>query len=446
MADIPRENAINLGDTYPDLSSTSHIPDEQRIWDRDKVIINFAKGRLNNMRILMRRFADQGKKATKDMHVKYKSDIARQALVYTAAASETGSGTENKIWVADDRAEYIDEGSTIILRDNYYNGTTYSSTLAIGNTQNEALLVIQRGISDGTKTWFIVQRGFGYATNTPNDIPSNSALLIQPRSIGEGSNEARVWGDAPEEEFNYCGIFLEKYGQTTLSQDIDFYQEDSLQERNGSRTLDLLFKKMEMDCMDGRRGTRLLANGRRVWNPGGLDEYIETTNAALQYPETGGNKNIVDFLTTYGNLSSQTLNTFLANKFFWGNEMEKFWQMNVYDYVAISNAFDNKVRIAYNNDLSLKYKLNISTLSSSGGGMLHLAVHDLWSIYNRPFSYIVDYDYFKYMHLRNHDLQIIKNAEQGMNRFEIVNYIYGTYGYYRRNPHAHWKIFNLFNS
>ncbi len=440
-ADSPGQAALNT--VYPDLSSTSSIPDEQRLYDRNKTIINFAKGRLNNMRIMMRRFADQGKQATSDMHVRYKSDIMRQALVFTAADSDTyGGGTENRFWVADNRAEYIDEGSVLILRDNYYNGTTYGA-LASGNTQNEAVLVTQKGTSDGTKTWFVVQRGFGQSLNTPNNIAANAAILIEPRSVGEGSNEARVWGDTPFEEYNYCGIFLEKYGQTTLSQEIATYQDQSLSERNGSRTIDLLFKKMELDSIDGRRGTRLLANGRRVWNPGGLDEYIETANADAQYPETGSSKNIVNFLDTYGTLSSTTLNNFLSDKFFWGNETEKFWHMPVKTYVGLCNAFDNKVRIAYNKDMSLKYKLNISTLESSGGGLLHLTVSDLWSIYNRPFSYIIDYDYFKYMHLKNHDLQIIMNAEKELNRFEIVNYIYGTYGYTRRCPNAHWKIHNV---
>mgnify|MGYP003617186015 CR=1 FL=1 len=433
-----------LNTSYPDLTTTEHIPDQLRLWDRDKKIINYAKGRLTNMRIMMRQFADRGKMATKDMHVKYKSDIDRQALVKTAAASGSyASGVENMIYIADSKANLIDEGAVLINNGMYYNGSDYSTTLgSTGGTQNEAMLVLQRGVSDGTKTWFVVQRGFGYSLNTPIEIPSGTEILIEPRSIGEGSNEARVWGDTPSEEYNYCEIFLEKYGATKLSQDIETLYEESMFDRNGSRTLNLLFKKMELASIDGRRGTRLIGD-RRVWYTRGLDDYIESTNADLGYPEEGASKNVVNFLTTMGTLSSTTLNSFLSDKFFWGNETEKFWNLPVRDYVGICNAFDNKVRIAYNKDLSLKYKLNISTLESSGGGLLHLTVSDLWSIYNRPFSYIIDYDSFKYMHLRNHDLQIIKNAEEGMNRFEIVNYIYGTFGFILRNPHAHWKIYNI---
>lgn len=356
-----------LNTTYPDITTTEHIPDEMRLWDRDKKIINYAKGRLNLMRIMMRRFADQGKKSTKDMHVKYWSDLDRQALVYlTAASGAYSGGSYNLLWVSNEKANYIDEGSVLIARDNYYNGTTYTSTLASGNTQNEAILVLQRGVADGDNTWFVVRRGFGYDINSPNELPDGAAILIEPRSIGEGSNEARVWGDTPSEEYNYCGIFLEKYATTKISEDIETMYEESMFDRNGSRTLNLLFKKMEMDSIDGRRNTRLV-NGRRVWNPGGLDEYIEQDNTALHYPEENGSKNIVNFLDTYGTVSSTTLNSFLSDKFFWGNEMEKFCNMPVRDYVTICNAFDNKVRIAYNRDLSLKYRINVSTLETSGG-------------------------------------------------------------------------------
>lgn len=435
-----------LNTAYPDLTTTEHIPDEQRIFDRDKIIINYAKGRLNNMRIMLRRFADQGKKATKDMHVKYKSDIARQAMI-TSTSTSLGTGTTGTIYFSDAEAQLVDDGAILILRDNYYNGADFSATLSATNSMAEALLVTGRGASSGGNTGFTVQRRFGWqdGTGTPNAIAAGAIVLVQPTSVGEGSNEGRVWGDTPEEEYNYCGIFLEKYGQTKISEDIEIYQMDSLADRNGSRTLDVLFKKMEMDAIDGRRDSRLV-NGRRVWHSGGLDEYLtraQLTTEGNYKGQIGANSRVVDFLGTYGTLSSQTLNTFLADKFFDGNETEKFWNMPVNQYVGICNAFDNKVRIAYNKEMSLKYKINISTLETSAGGLLHLTVSDLWSIYGRPMSYIVDYDYFKFMHLRNHDFQIIKNAEKELNRFEIVNYIYGTYGYYRRNPLAHWKIFNV---
>lgn len=435
-----------LNTAYPDLTTTEHIPDEQRIFDRDKIIINYAKGRLNNMRIMLRRFADQGKKATKDMHVKYKSDIARQAMI-TSTSTSLGTGTTGTIYFSDAEAQLVDDGAILILRDNYYNGADFSATLSATNSMAEALLVTGRGASSGGNTGFTVQRRFGWqdGTGTPNAIAAGAIVLVQPTSVGEGSNEGRVWGDTPEEEYNYCGIFLEKYGQTKISEDIEIYQMDSLADRNGSRTLDVLFKKMEMDAIDGRRDSRLV-NGRRVWHSGGLDEYLtraQLTTEGNYKGQIGANSRVVDFLGTYGTLSSQTLNSFLADKFFDGNETEKFWNMPVNQYVGICNAFDNKVRIAYNKEMSLKYKINISTLETSAGGLLHLTVSDLWSIYGRPMSYIVDYDYFKFMHLRNHDFQIIKNAEKELNRFEIVNYIYGTYGYYRRNPLAHWKIFNV---
>ena len=214
-----------LNTAYPDLTTTEHIPDEQRIFDRDKIIINYAKGRLNNMRIMLRRFADQGKKATKDMHVKYKSDIARQAMITSTGATLAADVIVGTIWFKDSEAQLVDDGAVLILRDNYYNGTNYSPTLVATNSMPEALLVLGRGNSDGTNTPFTVERAFGWANKNETDINAIAAgaiVLVQPTSVGEGSNEGRVWGDTPEEEytivvFSWKNMVNQKYQKTLKS-------------------------------------------------------------------------------------------------------------------------------------------------------------------------------------------------------------------------------------
>lgn len=464
-----------LATTYAGLSNIESIPLEQRIYDRDKEIIKFSEERVPMSRILMDRFQASGKKATSDMEVKYKSDINRQALLPMAASSDTdatlanatdGSATQsfNKLWFADKYAEYIDEGAILLARDVYYNGTAFVSAPilnsgGLANTQREAMLVLKRGTSDGTKTPFWVTRGFMAAQSgtagTPVDFASGAYVLLQPRAIAEGRNEARIWSDTPAEEYNYCEQTLEKWGQTELSKDIVIYQDESQSERSGRKTLDLFFKKFELRLWNGRRHTAL-ENGRRIWRSGGVDEYIEnaggpTYAAQLGYtaydgdPTNANKKNhIIDFTEEFGAVSSQTLNSLLSDKFFWGNKLEKWWIMDNLAYTKISNAFDNKVRVQYNRELSMKYSLRITDLETSAGGVAHLVQHDLFSIYGtRNISYLLDFDYLKYMHLKNHDLMILMNVEKWLNIFEEVNYIYMNSGLQRRNPHALYKIINF---
>lgn len=438
---------------YSGLSNFESIPDEQRIWDRDKQIIKYAKGSIAISRIVMENFAKGGKKPTGDMHVKYKSDIARQAMIAVADNSVNGNATEDKIFIADKFADYVDEGATLVLRDYYYNGTTFaaSSFPSLGNTQREKLLVLQRGTSDGTNTWFLVKRGFqpasGGSAGTPGNIATGSKIIVTNRAIAEGSNEARVWGDTPFEEYNYCEMTLEKWGQTQLSKDAEFYQDESLSQRNGQRLLDLFYKKFEMKCLFGSRHSEI-KNGRRIWRSGGLDEYIEQPNTDIGYvPYDGdptnaaGENRIIDFQQAYGAISSQNLNTMLSNKFYWGNQTEKMWIMSNEVYTRIANAYDNKVRIQFNKELSLKYGLRINTIESSAGGAVHLIQHDLLSIYGMGnATYFLDFDDLKYMHLKNQDMMLLMNVEKYLNIFEEVNYLYLNAGLLRRNPFSKYKI------
>ena len=440
-----------LGATYAGLSSTESIPTSQRIYDQTKEIIEYAKGRLSMSRVLMKNFASGGKMPTKDMYVKYKSDTARQVQVTLAVASGSwGGGTENQLEFSDKEANYISVGSVLVAQTNFVYTTggacTYVATTPVkdAGTSQERMLVLEKGVSDGTNTPFRVLRGYacagGGTIGTPNEHLISTKFIVLPKLQAEGSNEGLVWGDTPIEEYNYCEITLEKWGQTTLSKNIEFYQDEPIAVRNGRRTLDQYFKKFELKMLFGNRYTDLLG-GRRRWATGGLDEYIETDNSDLGYDASD---NIINFTSTHGAISSQSLNEFGSDKFYWGNENEKWWIMDNTAYTKLCNAFDNKIRIVYNEGLSIKYGIRVNDLDISGGGIFHITTHDLFSIYGLSnFSYIVDYDYIKYMHLQNEDLQIIPNAEKYLNLFEEVNYLYMNSGLLRRNPHAQYKIFNF---
>lgn len=435
-----------LSDIYPGISNISSIPDEQRLYDRDKNLIKIATGSLALSRIMMDRFKSRNVIAG-DPETKYKSDVDRPILLaITVDSTVVDAGNRiHKIWLAKKDAIYVDVDTTLLVQKLFYNGTTYVRTAVATNSQQEMLRVIERGTESGGNVWFNVIRGWkaasGGVAGTPTQLTTTAGdnVVYIPRAVAEGNNEGRVYGDTPHEEYNYCEINLEKWGVNMTTANTTILQDQSIIERNGQRQLDQFFKGYEMKCIYGRRHTELDDNNDRIWWTGGLDEYIRQAHTGMGY----AGDNIVDFKTKYGAVSYQTINQLLADKFFRGNRKEKFWVMDVDAYVRICNAFDNKVRI-YNQDLSLRYGIQVETIRGSGGGAAHLIVHDQLSLNGlKNISYLVDFDYFKYMHLQNMDVQILENVEKGNNIFKHINYMFMQAGIKRFNPFAHWYIFNL---
>lgn len=435
-------SAVALGANYNGIANIDSIPLEQRIFDRDKVLIKIARGSLSMSRIMLENFRSKTA-ATRDPEPKWKQDVDRNIIVESGAASSTVAGFVHKIWIKDKHAIFIDEGGFLLARDIYYGANTFATTQSTSQVQREMMLVKERGLSNGTNTWFIVQRGFGPAdgstTGTPTALGTTDKLIYMPRAVAEGNNEGRVWGDTPNEDYNYCEFNLEKWGVNIVVQNTDLYQDESVEERNGRRTNDQFWKGYEMKLIEGRRNKEPDSNGDTIWRTGGLIEYILQPQTTLGY----AGDNVVDFTGTYGPMSYQSFNRAFVDKFFYGNRQDKFLVLDVYAYAKICNAFDNKIRIP-NKELSGKYGINIETIMTSGGGNVHIMVHDLLSVLGyQNQGLLVDFDHFKYMHLQKLDTQIVMNAEKGMNIFKTVNYMFQMAGVKRTNPFAHYLFFNL---
>lgn len=434
--------AADLGATYTGISNIDSIPIEQRIFDRDKVLIRIARGNLGMSRIMLENFRSKTY-AAKDPEPKWKQDVDRNIIAQAGAASTTVSGFIHKIWIKDKYASMIDEGGFLAALSIFYGSNTFATTQSASQVQREMMLVKERGISNGTNTWFIVQRGFapadGSTTGTPPALASGDNLVYMPRAVAEGNNEGRIWGDTPDEDYNYCEFNLQKWGVNIVVQNTNIYQDESVEERNGRRTNDQFWKGFEIKLIEGRRNKETDANGDTIWRTGGAIEYILQPQTKLGYL----GDNVVNFSGTYGPMSYQNFNRAFVDKFFYGNRQEKWLILDVAAYAKICNAFDNKIRI-YNKELSGKYGINIETIMTSGGGMVHLVVHDLLSIlgYTNQ-ALLMDFDHFKYMHLQNLDTQIVMNAEKAMNLFKTVNYMFQMAGVKRTNPFAHWLFFNL---
>jgi len=430
-----------LGSAHVGTTHIDNIPSELRIYDRDKKFVRITHGRKIFSQIMMENFKNSTVTA-RDPEPKYKSDVERDILFQMAAASDDmDGGTENKIYVLDAIAARIQPNDQILCEGVFYNGTAYVTTRSTTNPQREMLFVLQKGTSDGTKTWFKVSRGYaaysGSTSGTPPELTTAMYFTLLPGTVPVGLDESISYSDQPGEETNYCQIFLEKWSVDETTQNTSIYQDEAVLTRNGIRAMELFFKKLENAFAHGHKGTGL-KNGRRWWTTGGFEEYVYQANSQLGYAAL---QNVEDFQATYGAMSPQNFNSMCENKFYYGDYEMKFLILGATAYTKYCNSFDPKVRVA-NPELTKKYGIQITDHMGSNGGVLHIVKSDDMSINRRGNEgYIVDFSHFQYMHLQNMDLQIIKDVETEPH--ETVNEIYGQIGVHRTNPFAHWIIYNF---
>lgn len=454
--------ATALDTSYPGISQIDNIPAEQRIYGRTNDILRLTRGRNTMMRVMYENFLKGGKLATTDMEFKYKSELPRNFVLDVALASTQTNSEEDTVYIPNAQAAYVRVGTLLIVRGLYVgtDETNYTIESTRGTnraTQPEMIQVLQKLPAGATYTGFVVYRNYqpsitkaadgtapARVTANHDEITTSMKLILASTPQAEGNNEGDIYGDTPHEEYNYNEINLEKYGQTRLSKNIKMYQDEGIMERNGRRQLELFWNKLEWRQINGRRKTYVNGNNERVWTTGGLDEYIETAQSGIGYdPTATGAKHIINWGSEVGAVNFQNLNTFGSDKFIYGSQ-EKFWIMDNLQYTAITNSFDNKIRIMKNEALSQKYGFKISSLEVSGGGTFHLVQSDAFTIAGiTDLSYIVDFNYFKHTHLQNEDFTILVDVEKGMNPLKQINYLYMNSGIKRYNPFAHYKIYNM---
>jgi hypothetical protein len=458
-----------LDSGYTGIGNVQHIPAEQRIYGRTKEILRVTKGRVPMMRVMTENLG--GKTAVTDMHIKYKSDYPLQASLKVAELTTSLGGGYSKLFVKPQEAILLREGTRLYSDRVYYNGTAFVAGVGEENTpvtalnsQRECLVVREKleTVGGGTPgTYFKVERGYRPAqgtshtaggTGTPVELASGWSLLIAlvPQAIGD--NTGGVYGDTPHEEENFCEITLEKMGVARTADRISMYQDKTILQRNSERQIDLFWKKNELAAIFGRKvdgaNNPSPVDGSYIYETGGIDEYIRAAQAPINYSPFGAtdadkNANIINFTAAHGALNYQSLNEFGRNKFYYGSEI-KWWICDDIQYTKIANSFDNKVRINYNQPLSLKYGFKVNDLEISGGGTFHLAQSDLFSIYNLSnHGFIVDFDYFKPIHLQGEDFTIMVDVEKGLNPLKRVDYLYNNRGYLRNCPFAHYEVYNL---
>jgi len=466
-----------MDSAYTGVGNVQNIPAEQRIYGRTKEIMKITKGRIPMMRVMTENMG--AKMAVTDMHIKYKSDYALQALIDVAVATTKVGGSSdvyNLISIPNAQAVRLREGTRLFVDRIYYNGTDWETgtgtdylPVSASNSQRECIKILEKVATDANNTQFKIERGYrpakgyslggdsgtegtGTGSGTWQTITTSMKLLasLTPQAIGD--NTGGVYGDTPHTEWNYCEITLEKMGVALTAERIDMYQNETILQRNSSRQIDYFWKKNELKATFGRRkdGADNVSpvDGSYIYETGGVDEYIKTAQSAIAYnpyptSDSDPNANIINFAAAHGAVNYQNLNEFGRNKFYTGSNV-KWWVSDDIQYTKISNCFDNKVRITYNQGMSLKYGFKINDLEISGGGTFHLVQSDLFSMYGlKNQGFIIDFDHFKPINLQGEDFTILVNVEKGMNPLKRVDYLYMNRGYYRTNPFAHFFVYNL---
>lgn len=451
----------SLDNAFVGIGNIHEIPAEQRIYGRTKEILNITRGRLPNWRVMSQKTSSR--QAADDMEFKWKSDYPLQALLTLAAnSSAVDGGTHNKLGFSAIESVRLREGMRIYADRNFVDATGgYIGTLVddsyvpsgVEHSQRECIKLLTKLETTSGITYWKVQRVFGPSyttTGTANSLTvagGHKFLMgLAPQAIGD--NSGGVYGDTPHEETNYCEITLMKFGVARTANKVKIYQNKTLLQRNTERQMEMFWKQRENNFMFGRKGLEYSSeDGSPIYATGGVDEYISTPQTSIGYsiPTDDADKesNIINFNSAFGTVNYQALNDFGKNKFYWGSTA-KWWVCDDIQFTKIANSFDNKIRINYNEQMSINYGFKINDLHISGGGTFHLAVSDLFSIYGlKNTGYIIDYDYIKPVPFVDEDLTILVDVEKGMNPLKRIDYLYVNGGYERNCPFAHYKVYNM---
>lgn len=459
------ETTGTMDTTYTAIPSIPHVPTEQRIYGRTEKILRLVRNKVKTTRIMITKSREGKLPPVDDFRIYYKSDVEREILldVNSASLSGTVSGQQTDVLqIPNAQAAMIDGNPILIVQGvffgNGYSGGstgTWATSASLGRTQLEALRVVSKGVPGATYTPVTVIRAWlpadGSAPSSSTVVSlTGKKVLLQPKPQPLGSNEGNMYGDTPHEEYNFVEQTLEKWGVIKAAEKVRIYQDKSIAERNGERQLDNFWKKVDIQKKWGRRNYYIDAQEQPVYETGGLDEYIETPQSSFKYvPYDGdptnanGNNHIIDFSAQFGNVTYTTLNSFGEGLFDYGST-EKFLCVNKSQYTKISNAFDNKMRIQAEKEMSIKYGFEVESLKISGGGKLYLIQDDLESQYNISNAcYVLDFEYFKHIIFADYDFSIMMDAEKELNKFKTVNYLHMISGNKRTNPFSMYKVINF---
>lgn len=295
-------------------------------------------------------------------------EVSERAYKFTLATqSPSGSsGVMLQNWqFTNDDAKSIQRDDFFAVTGVYHNVTpttnVFTTTYAYDAGALEMVRVLEVGAADsgGAGEAIIkVQRGWGgNGTGTPSQVPVTMPLILASSAAGEASRSRIPIGKNIVTDSNYVQLWREPYEATDFEMDEDFFFNERPEQTNANLASLLMLKKIEFTHWHGRKKKIVdTSTGKTLYTTGGINEWIPNTEA-----------NRINY---NGVLTSTGMNTTLKEIFLNGGSTEK-WLFGGYSFItAFNNAYDQKVRL--NMEYSEKYKLAISTLEQSVGGVVHI--------------------------------------------------------------------------
>lgn len=251
--------------------------------------------------------------------------------------------------------------NTAVFHNTTPSTNTWTSTYAYDAGSPEMIRILEVHAADSAgagETNIVVQRGWGgNGTGTPTQIATTMALVLGTSATGEASRSRIAVGKNLTTDNNYVQLFREPYEATDFEMDEDFFFNERPEQTNANLASLLLLKKIEFTHWIGRKHKVVdTVTGKSLYTTGGIAEWI---------PNDAAHR-----INYNGVITSTGMNSVLKDVFLLGGSNEK-WMFTGYSFnTALNNAYDQKVRL--NMPYSDKYKLSISTLEQSIGGVVHI--------------------------------------------------------------------------
>lgn len=405
----------------------------QRTYDRRTSLLAYIRqGRAGMMRVILNYAKGRGAWVANDTMTTWGIEYERIPRVYMSDTSIT-SGVSNQndvLKVGSDGARFqvgdvcalvgfwVPQGRSLTG----LSGVS-STTAAKATPLPELVKVLQIVPTSNTTSPYhlYVERNFagtGYAASASNVTTTSMFLWKGPLSQAEGLDDATIFSDTNDWDYNYCQIVEKKWGATETEQNVDrfFYNNETPYQRNARRTLGEFFDELEVLALFGERKTEKTADGRNKWYAGGLLPFVPAAN----YHDI-----------TQATFNTQKMNDLMKNKFYYGSQT-KIMVCGEDMYTGMSNMIDNKIILpAERND----WGVEVTRFRPTNGGNILLVPSDGLSLNGfAKYGIMFDPETFQYGHLKNMDIKQLTINNQ--NPHEMTGEIYGQVTFRRTNPDA----------
>jgi hypothetical protein len=402
----------------------------QRTYDRRTALLAYIKqGRAGLMRVLLNYAKSKGAYVANDTTTTWGIEYERLPRIYMSAASTTsGAANLNDILKVGSDGARLQPGDVCALVGCYVPttraiSTTVSTTQAKATPVPELVKVLQVvQTTDATSPYNVyVTRNFagtGYGASASNATTTSMFLWKGNLTQAEGLDDAQIYSDTNDWDYNYCEIVQAKWGATETEQNVDrfYYNNETPFQRNARRTLGEFFDGLEVKALFGSRRSEKTADGRNKWYTGGLMEFVPANN-------------YYDIDESY--FSSQKFNKLMKDKFYYGSQT-KIMVCGEDFYTGISNMIDNKIILPAEKNA---WGVELTRFRPTNGGNIVLVPSDGLSLNGfGKYGIMFDPDTFQYGHLKNMDIRQITINNQ--NPHEMTGEIYGQITFRRTNPDA----------